>query len=495
MNWFKFLTIRWFPSLRDKEEPESLQTTKDVINTYNPATDTLSIDTTLIANAFGFMDLYRDEGHDDPYHIQKLLSDLDRQAEVVIKKLEDARWSITLPRQDVNTLRKFLFMLSYRNGVRSRQFVEAKFDSMTRVEVETFRQAHHLKDFRAVWMLNIRNILLSEHWEVSTNRDILYSDRCLYKRQMQDMQLGIYKAPNDDQFILTEAGFGTFEGSIVPPLTMMGMRACPDADPRYTSFHHTHTYAITPNLVIVLRGTHLTMEQFHLDSGTTRNRARPQVLGHTLSESYFADFPRSLANVTYNPPLNPATIQDWFRSPKPKTLEDLLTPPMVGGRPIMSRLGDTLEFQIHPLTNSQAERVNSLIFESYLGTIIAFKTASSFLASIGAYERAHPFAESPFTTPRYSKFPFASIKRKLKEFIYPVGVKQNAPSILPFSSPAVSTSKDSSSPPTGSILKYSTTRSSASTTVPSQNSKREDFGFSLPGLRGAFSSSRQRKQK
>ena len=464
---------------------------EDVISTYDPASDTLSVDATFISTSYGFMDLYKDEEQDDPYQIEKLLSKLESQAAIVIKKIENAGNFITLPRRDVNTLRKFLFVLTYRNGGRSRQFVEDIFDVATRGEVEAFRQAHGLKDFRAVWMLNIRNILLSQHWEVTSNRDILQSDRSLYNTQMQHMQLGIFRPPKDEQFILTENGFGLYEGCTVPLLTMRGMMLFPDLNPGATTVPHTNTYAIAPNLVIVFRGLHMTREQAELDHGIARHLARPQMFGHTLSESYFADFPRSVAEVTYNPPLDPATMEGYFHDPEPgASIEEILTPPMVDGRPINSRLGDTLKFQIHALTDSQAEKVNSLMLTNNRG-IITFKSPSALLTSIEVYERdCNLFSVGgPLEQPRFSKLPYESLKWKLKEVTSnSAGIGESSTSLPTSTSPIGTSSIPTSAPKAPQRISSPVTPPTSASTgsVAPKDESKENLKSSLPGLRGAF---------
>lgn len=435
------------------------------LNTYNPTSDGLSIDTVSTSPSYRFIDLFKDREEDDPYSIEECFVTLERQAMVVIKKLEDAPTSATLTRQEVNTLRKFLFLLGYRNGGRSHKFVGVDtFDAMAREDVEAFRQAHSLKDYRAVWMANTRNILTSEHWEVTTNQDILYPDRVLYMLQMQHTQLGMFKAPDDCPFVLTENGFGLYEGCLVPALTLMGMEVSPDVPISDTAFPHTHTYVVSPKLVVILRGTHMTQEQFALDRGVPRSQARTEMFGRPISDSYFADFPRTPAQVTYRPPLSPYAIDQFTSLPKPQTLEDSLKPVTLGGQIINRRLGDTLAFQTHPISKSQAQRVNSLVLSGNIG-VITFKSPAALLTSIEAVERDRPFPEDP----RRGKISFGTIKQQLREVIHTAGVEGN---------------------PTTAHAPPPSASSSGSTQV----RRGDGISTSLPGLRGAFSS-RPKKTK
>lgn len=110
--------------------------------------DTLLLGTPL-GRAYGFYDMYKNEGSDQSnlYQVEELFSKLESNAAKVIAKLHDAiagpnvatHTAVTLLRAEVNTLRKFLFLIDYRSGRRMTQFLEEKFDRKTRVEVETFQ--------------------------------------------------------------------------------------------------------------------------------------------------------------------------------------------------------------------------------------------------------------------------------------------------------------------------------------------------------------------
>ncbi len=287
-----------------------------MISTYDQASDTLLVDATLVSSSYGFTNLYKDEDEDDPYHIEKLFSKLESQAAIVIKRIEDSSGHVTLPRRDVNTLRKFLFLLSYRNGSRSRQFSEGLFDDPTRQEVETFMQLRGLKNYRAVWMLNILNILVSEHWEVTTNQGILHSDRSLYSTQSETFRLAVYVAPTDFQFILTEDGFGLYEGTVinVPSVVDQLLSTLEDHPaPSCIPIANTLTYAVSPRLVLMLQASHMTREQSRVNQGVPRSLTRAQLYGQTLTESYFSDYPLSQVRVTYSPPLAPGDSENCIR--------------------------------------------------------------------------------------------------------------------------------------------------------------------------------------
>jgi len=123
------------------------------MNSYDIATDTLTMGATPIETTYGIVNMYRDEDHArDIDHIEKAFSGLECNAARIIQKIDKdmAKGEVTLPRGEVNTLRKFLFLLSYRNDRRSRQFIDESFDEDTYNLIKEFQAEHGLKDTKAV---------------------------------------------------------------------------------------------------------------------------------------------------------------------------------------------------------------------------------------------------------------------------------------------------------------------------------------------------------
>ena len=346
------------------------------MNSYNITTDTLTMGGTPIATTYGIVNMYRDEDNaTDVDHIEKAFSRLESDAARVIQKLDKAveKGEVGLPRNEVNTLRKFLFLLSYRNDRRSRQFIDELFDEDTYDHIKQFQTEHGLKDTKAVWLFNIKNMLDSEHWEIGDNPKIYWADRTDYKLEQQMFQLGFFCVPQGFEFINT-GSMGLFEGSqIINPILRMQMEAMFDR-PRWRPGVQarkegvvtlTRSWPLTPRLVVMLRNRILSEEQFSLAEGL-----RPQ--SHDFLPSYYHDFPRTMAVITYNPPLSPATRRMMAGS---QTEEDIRLRHefqvefKLDGQIINSRLKDTLKFKISTLNEDQAARVNILLLKHCTGMI------------------------------------------------------------------------------------------------------------------------------
>ena len=366
------------------------------MNSYNIATDTLTMGGSPIETTYGIINMYRDEDNvTDVDHIEKAFSRLESDAARIIQKLDKAveKGEVTLPRSEVNTLRKFLFLLSYRNDRRSRQFIDEMFDEETYNHIKEFQTEHGLKDTKAVWLFNIKNMLDSEHWEIGDNPKIFWVDRIDYKLEQQTFQLGFFCAPQGFEFINT-GSMGLFEGSpIINPILRMQMDTLCEK-PRWRPgvqgptegvITLTRSWPLTPRLVVMLRNRVLSEEQFSLAHGQ-----RPH--SHDLMPSYYHDFPRTPAAITYNPLLSPATRR--MMSGSSPTEEDMRLrrefqeENKLDGQIINTRLKDTLKFQISTVNEDQAARVNVLLLKHCTG-MINFISPSSLRKSLKCYSNEY----------------------------------------------------------------------------------------------------------
>ncbi|GMF71658.1 unnamed protein product [Aspergillus oryzae] len=70
-----------------------------------------------ISREFGLVDMYRDQGYQNPRHIEDNLGKLEGHAGRIIKKASDtfkAGQTLELTRRERDTIRKFLFLMKYR---------------------------------------------------------------------------------------------------------------------------------------------------------------------------------------------------------------------------------------------------------------------------------------------------------------------------------------------------------------------------------------------
>ena len=360
------------------------------MNSYDVATDTLAMGETPIESTYGVVNMYRDEENaTDVDHIEKAFSRLESEAARIIHKIDKVvdKGEVSLPRGEVNTLRKFLFLLCYRNDHRSQQFIDERFDEDTYNQIKEFQAEHGLKDTKAVWLFNMKNILDLEHWEIEDSPKVFWVDRTDYKHEQQEFQLGFFCVPEGSEFITTGA-MGLFEGSpILDPIMRMKVNEMigepkwrPGVQPKPLMITLTRSWPLTPRLVVMLRNRLLTEEPQFLAQG-----ARP--LAHDLMRSYFYDFPRLMANITYNPVLSVATRSMMSGSQTEEAARlrrEFEEENKLDGKSINSRLKDTLKFPISTLDEDQAARINVLMLEHCDG-VLSFISPSSLRKSLKRY--------------------------------------------------------------------------------------------------------------
>ncbi|CAG8703980.1 14898_t:CDS:1 [Acaulospora morrowiae] len=221
----------------------------ELLQIYDRKKDKLGI--SLIANTYGYWDMYKDLNNTDVMHVEEKLSKLEGSVAITIKKILKAsqeKNKVVLLRKYLEDLRKFLFVMNYRNNHRWFQFTGDNFDFITRSMVNDFMQQQNLQRPEEVWLQNIREILDTPHWEVKDNMKIFKIDRDDYNQRMVECFLIIWQAGENDEFIVTSNGFGIFEG------VSGNMFGSP-----FGFAYHTF-YVLSPKLVLVLCPSHFRKE-------------------------------------------------------------------------------------------------------------------------------------------------------------------------------------------------------------------------------------------
>ncbi|TFY67034.1 hypothetical protein EVJ58_g1896 [Rhodofomes roseus] len=448
---------------RNKGRQRPQEYKQELINSYDIQSDELHLGTTDLGKTFGIVDMYKDHDADltDAYRVEKAFAKLEGDVARIFRVLEAAehrgRSSVELVRSDLNILRKFLFLTFYRNGNHSRQFIENHFDPNTAKMVEEYRVQNGLADSRAVWLRQLSLLLEDEHWEVAHDERLLWTARVDYKYDAWDMKTGLYRAPPDTEFILTEDGLGLGEGRATPMHAMHDMLSPGAPSPSYVVL--TQTFPITPKLVIILRS---------------------KLMG--FYTSFFHDVAQTPSKTTYIPPL-PRNSYDWVKPRDEMTAEDLKKEEdfsergLLNGQFLHSRLKDRFDFAIDTLTVDQAQRVNTLLL-THCRETISFRTPACLLRSIAAFEK-----DRQLTTERKDRY--ASLKAKLAAIQVP-SPSTPVPTSAPPGSPGMSMSP---SPPPPQPVSTSPDHPSASRP---QDPETLPLEMSMPGLRGAFKKQKAR---
>lgn len=344
------------------------------MNHHDLSKNTLVMDGAPIATPSGFIETYR-EGEYSHYvdYIEKCFAQLENNANRIIEKIDRSieKGKVTLERGEMNTLRKFLFIISYRNGHRSQQFVEERFDEATVHRIKAFQTEHRLRDIRSVWFFNLKNILDSENWQVARNPKIFFADRLDYKLEQDWFHLQFFCTPAGSDFIFTGA-MGLSEGSpIQDPILLLTLDTMFGESQFWTgvqsgtsgTLNLTRSWPLTPRLLVILiNNLELAQEQL---SPNENPAERP----YNVQKSYFHDLPKTVNDVTCNPPLSLAASHmltapiATFTQEHHRLRREFEEMNKLDGKDIDTRVKDLLIFQIGKLTEEQCSRVNVLLLD------------------------------------------------------------------------------------------------------------------------------------
>ncbi|KAK0213249.1 hypothetical protein DFS33DRAFT_1269862 [Desarmillaria ectypa] len=221
-----------------------------------------SLDVRPIGSVYGLKNLYRDASNpSNANELERKLSVLESGASVVIEKLHAnlASGKATLERHNVERLRKFLFVMHYRNLGGSYFDPDHPHGGSTiRQWLERYKTKHlECKTHTDVWLRILRYYLDTPHSQIIDDAMAIYNEHGMEKVHFQMLTnvdpnmehyealayqgqagmsfLCIWEAHETSEFILSSNGFGLWEG-----LSMSG-----------DQIHRV--FVISPRIAVVLR--------------------------------------------------------------------------------------------------------------------------------------------------------------------------------------------------------------------------------------------------
>lgn len=184
-----------------------------------------SLGDTLLSRHYGMIDMYRDMSATDQNVLEKKLSRLESQAGDLLARARQtfARpgASLLMTRQEKDILRKFLFLMKYRNNNFYSRFNVGTIDEYTADDKEKMGKYVQDRGFRSpreVWLDNIHAFLdleMDAHrdWHTFIQRRAYQDDALLFILHLEQSYM-VFCRPQSvhDEFILTDNVFGIFEG-------------------------------------------------------------------------------------------------------------------------------------------------------------------------------------------------------------------------------------------------------------------------------------------
>ncbi|KAI5853779.1 hypothetical protein BZA05DRAFT_444063 [Tricharina praecox] len=297
--------------------------------------------------------------------VSKFLS-LQRVDREIYTQLADPIWQIhgnqplsevPFPREDINTFRKFLYLMtSVGNRERNMHLLaHHEFMENARIRRRKFIENNDLQHARDVWLRNVDRMLDTPHHQVPSTTSIFDLDRADYKANAVERYMVFWEAMPGDEFILTDSAFGGFEGGQIGAKknSKIDMTPLQMEQHLYTrDFMWHQIYVLSPTLVVAL--CHPTL--MHPDL-TARQRKRwglrkslLESLPHELPHRYYKDMKRNDMNFTK---------EGWQL---PVEVEQAFAP--ANARGFDRRRDEDVVFPMHRLTSSQVAMVNSVLLHN-----------------------------------------------------------------------------------------------------------------------------------
>ena len=322
------------------------------------------------------MNLYRDIG--DPAnvnYIEEKFSELEAKAAHLINQVHDARpqKEITIKRKQLETLRKFIFLMHYRKASHAASYFSQDHPENAPLVawIRKFKEKTGFEHDFEVWLFGMRYYLDTPHHALISTAEELNEKYGLEKKLVEmktrtqidaDFEnwhameyestsnnyiLGIWEAADGEEFVLGSNSFGLWEGLLL---------GAPGAH---------RLYVVSPQLAIILRNVLLQLPELR-----------------AMANSSLSDIVLEKASTHY------ATSQDFSSAKDEKELQEIAVA-LAAYRATPQAQSDRFTFQITKLTPRQTHEINeatmlninpngSLTFCSPISALNAFR---AFMAS------------------------------------------------------------------------------------------------------------------
>ncbi|KAJ5757568.1 uncharacterized protein N7511_006262 [Penicillium nucicola] len=329
-----------------------------------------------VSTEFSLVDLYRDPGfYDNPYHLEKKLSNLESQASEIIRRasnLFSQGLTLELNRIELDRLRKFLFLMKYRSsGMFDRYNHDQthQYEADDRERMLIYMQSRGFTRPRDVWFDNLRRFLdvdmdPARAW-IDTLKTQIYPDDAMMMGIHLIWSFLAFCEPMDpkDEFLLTENAYSIFEGPSTTKYNVITQKVeaiC------YTEYHNFAP--ISPRLIIVLR-SHL------LDS-------------EGQSSELFRETRKQFAAAVQSQHLNPDKAGSILHDLPVRQCGHVYTASNITSRASF-RETDRFRFQCFKLSTHHTTIINNLFLEeAYITSSIVYHSQESLKLTLEDYFKA-----------------------------------------------------------------------------------------------------------
>ncbi|KAI0165415.1 hypothetical protein GGR52DRAFT_558618 [Hypoxylon sp. FL1284] len=248
---------------RGKKKADKMFRGELVVNNVNLASDPICIEETKVKRILGIYDMYQDTSAPTAQQrrIESMFGELESRASIIFRKITKAydakEQGVWVTRDERNAIRKFLFLLKYRNSTFHRRFYhdsEDGYEANDKEHVHEYMRENGFKRPVDVWFHNIKTIMELDMdpqglWIRALLGKMYPADAMWFISHTQMMYMAIC-TPSDAraEFILTDNSYGIFEG---PNTFKRDEETGEIAETGWTSFHEFAP--LSPKLMVVLR--------------------------------------------------------------------------------------------------------------------------------------------------------------------------------------------------------------------------------------------------
>ncbi|RXW18822.1 hypothetical protein EST38_g7021 [Candolleomyces aberdarensis] len=325
------------------------------------------IESVPIATAFGVMNFYQDVSNQEDL---ERLSELEGEAARVIRELhiaagrQSSNQTFTLPRSDLQLLRKFIFLMHYRSSAPERTYYQENHprNALIRHWIRHLKITKGYTTNKEIWLDGLRYYLSTKHSDIinhakqcsnygpidligETNVDIPSHQwhALAYESFNDNNYLGIWKSHEDSEFVLGNNCYGVWEGTLAGSPILYRI------------------YVISPQITMVLK--------------LNMSKAFPS----ELEDSTLSDHPLGFPQTVYH--RGPGALGNILASSKDQieALQRHLKSP--------NSNNDQFTFRINKLTVNQTYLVNQVVLENLdIDGLLVFASRHALLYTAQRYD-------------------------------------------------------------------------------------------------------------
>jgi hypothetical protein len=335
-----------------------------------------------VGRILGQTNLYQDTSKpvEQQQHVELMLANLESQASMVFRKIikhfEQKEPGLWITRDEHNLLRKFFFLLKYRNdGFHHRFFHQTPegYSEDDRERLREYMAKHGFKRPMDVWLHNIKAITdlkmdPERNWVLELRKRMYPDDAMWFYTHVESSYMAIC-TPSDpaDEFILTDRSYGIFEG---PNQMVQDTETGEVAGGMHTPLHEFAP--ISPKLMIVLRSYLFPNPSKDADENVKKNRALMRLL--VLDMCYDYEVKSLLGDLPIDEPQN---NDSWF-------IGNLTECPGIGGS--RSKKHDKFYFTFFPINSNHVNTINAISLDNCAHcSSVVFKSQESFTRTLEWY--------------------------------------------------------------------------------------------------------------